>query len=78
MKNKPPQHIVRAVQSLESIEKSLSTLAEDTKTIKELGILTTHKISYTKWDWIKDSLLTFTLGIAVGCMLFQLGTELLK
>ncbi|MFS7388576.1 hypothetical protein AB6884_03610 [Carnobacterium maltaromaticum] len=33
---------------------------------------------YTISDLIKDSVLTFVLGIAVGCMLFQLGIELWK
>lgn len=71
--------LTRIASSLEGIEKSLSTLAEDTKARKELEyVVERKKDRYSTWDFLKDSALTFTLGIVVGCMLFQLGIELLK
>lgn len=65
--------------SLKSIAKSLSILAEDTKASKDLKLLEIKKENrFTTFDLVKDQFLTFTLGIVVGCMLLQLGTELLK
>lgn len=61
-----------------SVNEKEHTQRKELMTNEELYIKTMQKVNYSKWDWIKDSLLTFTLGIAVGCMLFQLGTELLK
>lgn len=37
-----------------------------------------RQFSYSVKEIISEELLVFILGIAVGCMLFQLGTDLLK
>ena len=52
---------------LKKYEEELVFLTETENSIKR----------YTMSDLIKDSVLTFVLGIAVGCMLFQLGITLL-
>ncbi|HAP2802732.1 hypothetical protein [Enterococcus faecalis] len=56
----------RTVIALESIANSLSTLAEDTKA----------KNRYKESLFVQAFI--FILGIAVGCMLIQLGTDLWK
>ncbi|HCT5813796.1 TPA: hypothetical protein OT179_001756 [Enterococcus faecalis] len=56
----------RIVTSLESIANSLSTLAEDTKA----------KNRYKESLFVQ--IFIFILGIVVGCMLIQLGTDLWK
>ena len=57
---------LRIVTALESIANSLSTLAEDTKA----------KNRYKESLFVQAFI--FILGIAVGCMLIQLGTDLWK
>lgn len=70
---------LRIAKALESIAKSLSVLAGDTKACEEFELSKKcDKGSYTLLDMIKESSLMFILGIVVGCMLFQLGTELLR
>lgn len=56
----------RIVIALESIANSLSALAEDTNA----------KNRYKESLFVQ--IIIFILGIVAGCMLFQLGTELLK
>lgn len=56
----------RIATALESIANSLSTLAEDTK----------EKNRYK--ESVLVQILIFILGIIVGCMLFQLGIDLLR
>ncbi|MEQ7252538.1 hypothetical protein ABQD97_06130 [Enterococcus avium] len=56
----------RIATALASIANSLSTLAEDTKAKKR------YKES------VLVQMLIFILGIIVGCMLFQLGIDLLR
>ena len=56
----------RIATALESISNSLSTLAEDTKA----------KNRYK--ESVLVQMLIFILGIIVGCMLFQLGIDLLR
>ncbi len=56
----------RIATALESIAKSLSALAEDTKA----------KNRYK--ESVLVQILIFILGIIVGCMLFQLGLDLLR
>ncbi|MFB5404255.1 hypothetical protein ACE40D_14335 [Enterococcus avium] len=56
----------RIATALESIAKSLSALAEDTKA----------KNRYK--ESVLVQILIFILGIIVGCMLFQLGIDLLR
>ena len=55
---------LRIVTALESIANSLSTLAEDTKA----------KNRYKESLFVQ--IFIFILGIVVGCMLIQLGTDL--
>lgn len=56
----------RIATALESIANSLSDLAEDTKA----------KNRYK--ESVLVQMLIFILGIIVGCMLFQLGIDLLR
>ena len=56
----------RIATALESIANSLSTLSEDTKA----------KNRYK--ESVLVQILIFILGIIVGCMLFQLGIDLLR
>ena len=56
----------RIATALESIANSLSILAEDTKA----------KNRYK--ESVLVQILIFILGIIVGCMLFQLGIDLLR
>lgn len=56
----------RIATALESIANSLSILAEDTKA----------KNRYK--ESVLVQMLIFILGIIVGCMLFQLGIDLLR
>lgn len=73
----------RITIALEEISKSLSVLEEDTKAkIRQEEFEKIEKVfitrginepsQYENYIWI------FILGIVVGCMLFPLGTELLK
>ena len=57
---------LRIVTALESIANSLSTLAEDTKA----------KNRYKESLFVQ--IFIFIIGIVVGCMLIQLGTDLWK
>lgn len=66
MNNIPVNIVIRGVEALESIANSLSALAEDTKA----------KNRYK--ESVLVQILIFILGIIVGCMLFQLGIDLLR
>ncbi|WP_167554759.1 hypothetical protein [Carnobacterium divergens] len=71
--------VKKFMSSVKKIEKNLESIAVDTKALKDIEhTKRLNEQSYTTLDLIKDSALTFILGIVVGCMLFQLGTELLK
>ncbi|AQL54552.1 hypothetical protein CEF12_13770 [Enterococcus faecalis] len=61
-----------------SVNEKEHTQRKELMTNEELYIKTMQKINYSNWDWIRDNVLTFTLGIVVGCMLFQLFADLWK
>ncbi|WP_368552514.1 hypothetical protein [Enterococcus faecalis] len=61
-----------------SVSEKGQTQRKEVVTNEELYIQTMQKIKYSNWDWIRDNVLTFTLGIVVGCMLFQLFADLWK
>lgn len=63
------------IKLLKSIEKSLRVLAEETKAKKDFELIGSRM---TTSDLAKEGCLVFILGIVVGCMLYQLGIDLLR
>ncbi|EGO6585885.1 hypothetical protein [Enterococcus faecalis] len=61
-----------------SVNEKDHTQRKELMTNEELYIKTMQKINYSNWNWIRDNVLIFTLGIVVGCMLFQLFADLWK
>lgn len=67
------------VKETTDIKKLLTELNQlEVKTTAQPEVRKEHSFYYSTKEIIIEGLLTFSLGITVGCMLFQLGTELLK
>ncbi|MDT1958437.1 hypothetical protein MX629_08390 [Carnobacterium divergens] len=66
--------VKKFMSSLKKIEKNLESIAVDTKALKDIEhTKRLNEQSYTTLDLIKDSALTFILGIVVGYMLSECG-----
>lgn len=75
----------KADKLLKTLEKANSLADELTVLNPNFPVVVAEKssnqkrqFSYSVKEIISEELLVFILGIAVGCMLFQLGTDLLK
>lgn len=76
---------VKADKLLKTLEKANSLADELTVLNPNFPVVVAEKssnqkrqFSYSVKEIISEELLVFILGIAAGCMLFQLGTDLLK